>query len=400
MLSAEQLDKLPASALALWQQVEEDILCDMARRIAKTGLLTETAGWQARRLEAMRLFRRDVVRRLAQTLGRSEAEVRAMLTAAGTQTLASDDAVYRAAGLSPAAPNDSPDLLNLLTSGAKQTNGSLANITATTADTATAQLGRTLDRAWLQVSSGAFDYQTATRRAVAEIAARGLEAVAYDTGHVDTLEVAVRRALLTGVNQTAAKLQIARMDELDCDLVETTAHAGARPEHAAWQGQVFSRSGRHPRYPSLVAVTGYGTGPGLCGWNCRHQMHPFFEGISEPLYTPERLAKLDAREIEYQGKLYTRYEISQMQRNLERRVRKWKRRFSVEEAAGLDSTKSALRLSTARDALRQFAAETDGAVDSSRIGVHGYSRSQAGRAQAVERWAADNQPFRSRRDAS
>lgn len=379
MLSPDDLDTLPDAALELWRQVEEDILADMARRLSKMGGITETAVWQAQRLEATRLFRRDLVKRLAQILGKSEAEVRKLLVQAGTQALAADDEIYRAAGLSPPPVNDSPALVNLLNAGAKQTNGTMANLTATTANTATGQFERALDRAWLQTASGAFDYQTAVRRCISDLAAAGLEAVRYPTGHTDTLEVAVRRAVVTGINQSACKLQIARCRELGCDLVEVTAHAGARPEHAAWQGKIYSISGEHPKYPPL-SETGYGTGAGLGGWNCRHSAYPFWEGVSEPQYTPERLAQLNARDVPYQGKQYTRYEINQMQRSRERRVRRWKRQYVMEEAAGLDSAQTAARLKTAREDLKQFTYDTGGRVDSARVSVHGFGRSQAAKA--------------------
>lgn len=383
MLSPEYLDTLPDAALELWRQVEEDILADMARRMVKMGGITETAVWQAQRLEATRLFRREVVKRLSRALGKSEAEVRKLLVQAGTQALAADDEIYRAAGLSPPPANDSPALKNLLNAGAKQTNGTMANLTATTANTATGQFERALDRAWLQTASGAFDYQTAVRRCISDLAATGLEAVRYPTGHTDTLEVAVRRAVVTGINQSACKLQIARCQELGCDLVEVTAHAGARPEHAAWQGKIYSISGEHPKYPPL-SETGYGTGAGLGGWNCRHNAYPFWEGVSEPQYTPERLDKLNAREVEYNGKRYTRYEINQMQRSRERRVRRWKRQYVMEEAAGLDSTQTALRLKAARQSLSDFIAETGGQASGVRTMVQGFGRSQAGKAT----WAA------------
>lgn len=79
---------------------------------------------------------------------------------------------------------------------------------------------------------------------------------------------------------------------MGCDLVEVTAHAGARPEHAEWQGKVYSRSGKSKKYPDLVEVTGYGTGPGLGGWNCRHSMFPFYENISTRTYNNEELEEL------------------------------------------------------------------------------------------------------------
>lgn len=105
-----------------------------------------------------------------------------------------------------------------------------------------------MDRAWLQITSGAFDYNTAVRMAIKDLSSNGVGAIKYPTGHVDNLEVAVRRATITGVNQTQGELVEARRKEMACNLVEVSAHAGARPDHAEWQGQIYSRSGNHPKY--------------------------------------------------------------------------------------------------------------------------------------------------------
>ena len=396
MLTPEYLDTLPDALVELWQQVEDDILRDMARRIAKMDGLTETAAWQAWRLEQTRALHQDVVRLLAKYSGKSDAEIRRILQQAGTETLAADDAVYRSLGFTPSDVNASAALHSLLNAGYRQTLGTWKNLTATTARTVTGQFEAALDRAWLQVSSGAFDYQTAIKRAVDGLAARML-GVTYPTGHHDTVEVAARRAVLTGVNQTCAKLQLARADEVSCEFVEVTAHGGARPSHVAWQGKVYHRGGainyQGEYYEDFEAATGYGTGPGLCGWNCRHNFHPFFPGISERAYTRERLAELDAPEIEYGGKLYTRYEINQMQRARERRVRAAKRRYLAEDAAGLDTTRAAVRLKGARQKLKDFAYATGGRVDGFRGMVHGFGHSAASKAV----WAADPlQQFRRR----
>lgn len=391
MLSPDYLEALPEPVLKLWRQAEEDVLQDIARRIAKTGQFTITADWQKWRLEQIRLCRKDIVKRLSQITGKSEQVIRELMTEAGTETLRSEDEIHRLAGKDPPPPNDSPALTNLLNSGARQTNGTFANLTATTANTATRQFERALDRAWLQVSSGAFDYQTAVRRCVYDLADKGLEAITYPSGHVDTLEVAVRRAVLTGVNQTAGKLQAARMEEMGCEFCETTAHAGARPEHTAWQGKVFHIGGAVTLdgvyYPDFVTSTGYGTGPGIYGWNCSHQHHAFYPGLSARAYSDEKLAQMNARNIEYKGRKYTRYEIRQMQRKKEVRVRKYRRRYLCEEAAGLDSSRSALKLKAARTDLREFAYDTGVRVDSARTMVQGFGRSAAGKAT----WKAKDQ---------
>ena len=386
MLTPNYLENVPAPMMQLWQQVEEDILKDVARRIGKMNQITATADWQLWRREQIRLCNREVLKILAKYTGKSTAQLRQIFQEAAAKALEEDDLLYQSAGLDPPDPNTDQALLNLLNAGYQQTAGSWQNLTATTANTVSGQLEAALDRAWLQVSSGAFDYQTSIRRAVNGLA-RNMTGVTYPTGHRDTLEVAVRRAVLTGVNQTAGKLQIARMDEMDWAFVETSAHAGARPSHAKWQGRQYHRGGavtyRGKYYPDFEKATGYGTGAGLCGWNCRHGFFAIDPDLDpRPAYTEEELAALDAKDIEYRGKKYSRYQINQRQRALERHVRAAKKVWLAEDAAGLDSTQSAVRLRQARQDLAQFVKDTGGRNDSSRTFVSGFSRSQASRATA------------------
>lgn len=389
MLTPDQLEALPRRFVQLWQQVEDDILQDIARRMKSLGELdplTPTAIWQAWRLAETRAVRSSAVATLAKYTGKSRAEIKRLLEAAGAQTLAADDAVYTAAGLDPPPVNQSPALLNLLNAGYRQTCGTWQNLTATTANTVTGTFEDRLSRAWGLVSTGALDYSTAIRRTVDDLADT-MPYITYPSGHTDTLEVAARRAVLTGVNQTCAKLQLARMEEMDCEFVEVTAHEGARPTHAVWQGRVYHRGGAvvqdGERYEDFETATGYGTGPGLCGWNCRHNFYPFYPGFSVRNYTDERLAELDARNIPYGGGLYTRYEITQMQRAMERRVRKYKRRYLAETAAGVDASQSAAKLKAARQQLSAFLEETGERLDGARAEVPGFEQREARQADAA-----------------
>lgn len=389
MLTPEQLDALPRRFVQLWQQVEDDILQDIARRIKtldELDPLTPTAIWQAWRLAETRAVRSNTVATLAKYTGKSRAEIKRLLETAGVQTLAADDAVYTAAGLDPPPVSQSPALLNLLNAGYRQTCGTWQNLTATTANTVTGAFEDRLSRAWGLISTGALDYSTAIRRTVDDLADT-MPYITYPSGHTDTLEVAARRAVLTGVNQTCAKLQLARMEEMDCEFVEVTAHEGARPTHAVWQGRVYHRGGAvvqdGERYEDFETATGYGTGPGLCGWNCRHNFYPFYPGISVRNYTDDRLAELDARNVPYGGGLYTRYEITQIQRALERKVRKYKRRYLAETAAGVDASQSAAKLKAARQQLSAFLTETGERLDGARTEVPSFGRREARRADAA-----------------
>lgn len=386
MLPPSYLDQMPDAFVQLWQQVEDEILQDVARRIGKMDKVTPTANWQLWRYQQTEALRNDVVKLLAKYTGKSEAAIRRLLLQAATEALEREDAIYYHYDMEPTPFEESAALNNLLDAGARQTCGTWQNLTATTANTVTGAFERALDAAWLKVSTGAFDYKTAVKQAVDSLADE-MPMVTYPSGHKDSIEVAARRAVLTGVNQTCGKLQVARMDEMGCEFVETTAHGGARPSHAEWQGRRFHRGGavdykgRH--YPDFEAATGYGTGAGLCGWNCRHTFFAVFPELGDPpQWTQEQLRELNARNIEWNGKKYTAYEISQMQRARERNVRRWKKRYLAEDAAGLDPTDSAVRLRAAHQSLAEFAQATGGRVDSARTSVPKFGRSEASRASA------------------
>lgn len=388
MLPPSALDRMPDAFVALWQGVEDEILKDVARRIGKMGTLTETADWQLWRYQQTEAVRENVVKLLAKYSGKSEATIRRLLKEAATEAMEREDAIYYHYNLEPTPFEESAALNNLLNAGARQTCGTWRNLTATTANTVSGAFERTLDVAWGKVATGAFDYKTAVKQAVDSLADEMPE-ITYPSGHTDSLEVAARRAVLTGVNQTAGKLQEARMDEMNVEFVETSAHGGARPSHAEWQGRRFHRGGAvdylGKHYPDFEQATGYGTGAGLCGWNCRHTFFAVFPELGDPpTWTEESLQELNARNIEYNGKLYTQYEVNQMQRARERNVRKWKKRYLAESAAGSDTTDSAVRLKAARQSLSEFAKATGGRVDSARVSVPKFGRSEASRAN----WAA------------
>ena len=378
MLTPEYLQRLPDSVVELYAQAEADILADMARRINGFDMFIPSAQYQMERLEEMGALRRDIVAELSRLTGKSRKEIAAIMREAGVETLAADEKIYQAAGL-VGKSELSPAVQEVLNAGLQKTNGLFRNLTRTTANTATRQFENALDRAYMQVTSGAFDYNTAVRSAIKSLAKQGVGAITYPSGHIDTLEVAVRRALVTGVNQTCLKMQEARADELGCDLVETTAHSGARPSHAEWQGQVFSRSGKSRKYPDFVKTTGYGTGEGLGGWNCSHSFYPFFEGLPRT-YSDSLLDSYKAKSYEYNGKKMTEYEALQTQRGIERKLRRWKRENIAMKAAGQDTTESAVKIAQWQATQKDFLQQTGLKRQRDREQVAGWNRKAAAQA--------------------
>lgn len=326
MLTPEYLMQAADPVVEIYSRVEQDILEDIARRVVKTGYFTDTAQWQLKKAKEFGYLQGNVQDILAKATGLSQKEVQKLMTAAGSKSLAFDDAIYKAAGMSPVAVSQSPALMAMLLQGVDTTMALIGNYTKTTAKVSTVAFNSILDRAYIQIISGAFDPTTALKRAIKELATSGIEKIAYPSGATASIETAVRRAVTTGVNQSVAKLQLLRAEEMGCELVETSSHAGARPSHAEWQGKVFCIKGHHKRYGDFYRETGYGTGAGLCGWNCYHSFYPYFEGLSTPSFSHD--PSKDAGRSNDED-----YERQQKQRYYERKIREAKKECSTLDAA-------------------------------------------------------------------
>lgn len=397
MLLPKELDALPDRVTELYATLEEDIIKDMARRIVKTDFATETAQWQLIQLQRMSITRDEVFDRLSKATGKTKDELIDLFNEAAEKSFAREDRAYRKAGYKTVPLAENAQLQKLINAGLRKTENLFDNLTSTTANTASRQFENALDTAYMQITSGAFDYNTAIRTCIRDLAQKGIAYITYPSGHTDYLDVAVRRAALTGVGQTCGEMQIALADEMDCDLVEVTAHNGARPEHAVWQGKVYSRSGKSTKYPDFVKSTGYGTGAGLKGWNCRHDFFPFFED-GEPAYTQEELAEFENRRVTYNGEEMTEYDATQKQRAMERRIRATKRELAGYDAGIQAADDESLKeeLQTAFDrksvllkrqeaALKDFTKQTGLARDRTREQVSAHFDSKQGKTIAFNK---------------
>jgi len=262
----------------------------------------------------------------------TQKEVLQVLNDACYSSLEKDQKIYLRAkdfGLLPnAVPlHSAQGIKSVLMIGAVKTQNTLQNLTESMGKIAFGKLSTYLDRSYMQVISGAFDYRTAITNSVKELARKGLYSIDYETGATISIEAGVRRAVLTGVNKTAGDMALTYAEECGSDLVLTSQHFGARPSHAVWQGKIFSRSGKSKKYPDFRSSTGYGKVDGLCGANCRHSFSPYFPGMS--LKPDEQIGLTENAE---------QYELEQEQRYNERQIRYYKRQVSVLDAGGIDST--------------------------------------------------------------
>lgn len=385
MLDPRYLDHVADDIVELYNQLDASITRDIVRRLVKAGKVTDTAAWQINRLQDSGLLYEDVVRDVAKYANASDRAVKAAFEEAGIASTEAEQTEYAKAGLHAPPIRMSESSLRILNAGMTKTNGQLRNMTMTTAITTQQAYINTATLAEMQVESGLLDYNTAIRRAVKEASVAGAS-VAYPSGHIDKLDVAVRRAVLTGVNQTMGQVSLQYAEEFGCDIMEITAHSGARPSHAVWQGKLVSRSGKRG-YLSMNDI-GYGTGAGFMGWNCRHSWNPFFPGISTPNYTREKLAVLNEKNVEYAGKFYTEYEASQMQRGMERDIRASKRELagldegikaasddSLREELRTDFSTASVKLKRQERELSDFLDQTSRRKESARVQVQGFGQS-------------------------
>ena len=209
----------------------------------------------------------------------------------------------------------------------QRTSGNLQNLCMTTANTAQTQFYNAINNAYLYTSTGVKSYTQAILDEIKNIGQQGA-VIQYPSGAKRSIESAVRTNIITAVNQNCGKLQELRADEVGCDLMEITAHGGARPEHARWQGKIVSRSGQKG-YLSLDDI-GYGKATGFKGVNCRHDWYPYYKG-SVKTYADEQLKEWEQEKLEYNGKKMSKYDATQEQRKIERVIRADKKELVAQQ---------------------------------------------------------------------
>lgn len=363
MLTAAQFDQLSVPITTLYTEFTDSVILDIVRRLKNLDLAS--ASWQVQRLSESGLVYEQILKRVSKLTGVSERVLKETFAKAGVKAMKFDDAIYRAAGLAPTSLKLSPQMLRILEIGIVLTNSVLRNLTLTTALAGQDAFIRAADLAYLQITSGTFSYQEAIRNAVYSVSRGGLPVITYPSGRQDQIDVAVRRATLTGVGQTTGQLQIARMNEMGTILVQTSAHIGARnrgegyENHESWQGRVFSRSPLNTEYQDFVSTTGLGTVTGLNGVNCRHSFYPFFEGISENAYKAETLKAYEDKTVTYNGRELSVYEATQIQRSIERKIRQAKRDMNALKAVELPYDTELSKLRQYQAQMRSFIAQTD-----------------------------------------
>lgn len=401
-ITPDYLENVPEYIVRLYRDLEEDTLKDICRRLRGAGEITGSAVNQIRALRNRGLDLSYIDRRIKETLHFSEQEYEDIWSRAITRNQEYFDDVIQKADLVPSSftlagkkrefeairRQTLEEFRNISRSMgfAFRTGGGIQFLPIAKA------YQKVLDDAEMKLLSGVADHNSAIKEAVTQLTASGLQSVDYASGWRNRVDVAARRAVMTGISQIAAQYSQDTMALLGTDLVEVTAHAGARDRgsgyvnHKSWQGKVYSMSGKSKKYPGLREATGYGLGGGLAGWNCRHSFFAFVDGVSERAYTDKQLSDIDPPPFDYQGRRYTAYEATQMQRKLETAMRQKKRELIGYEAAGLeeDHTATSIKLRRLQEEYESFSKAAGLRRQPQRAQVARFGRGQAARARLAK----------------
>lgn len=397
MLSPDYLARIAEGSEEIASQLHtyiiRQIIDRMMIRIGRGDdyLLTSSDRWRIQILQDAGYLLEDITAELSKITNRQEKEIKAAMEEAGVKALEYDHKIYEAAGLSPTPLTQSPQLIRLMERNMNATMGEWENYTRTTAEAAQRLFINACDNAYHLVSSGAVSYTQAVKEAVNNVVSGGV-IVHYPSGHKDTIETATARAVRTGVAQATGDISIKRMEEMDWDIILVSAHIGARTgdggqnpgNHLWWQGQFYSRTGKDKRFPPF-SQTGYGTGEGLCGWNCRHSFGSG-DGVNNPY---KDIQTADNYKVE---------QLEKRQRTLERRIRKTKREvMGMQEAVDkckddsakfemqLDLDRKSYLLQRQNKAYNEFCKTNDLRTQQERLQIARWNREQAAKARGAAR---------------
>jgi hypothetical protein len=326
------------------KRLESEVMADIIRRIKINGEITRAADWQIYRLHELGMSKRAIKKLIKEALKLTPQEINHLFKDIIRKGYAEDEQLYKYKGKPYIPFEENKQLQQLITATAQQTYNEMKNITQSLGFAVRQPDGtlkftkladyyqQTLDKATLSIATGAFDYNTVLKKAVAELTNSGLRTVNYETGWSNRVEVATRRAVMTGIGQITGKICEQNAEILGTDMFEVTWHGGARPSHQVWQGKWYTME-------QLKSVCGYGTVTGLKGANCYHDFYPVDPDVDEPTYTEEQLAKMNEEEntpVEYKGKKYTKYEALQRQRKLETTMRAQRQKIKLLKEGGAD----------------------------------------------------------------
>lgn len=352
-MTPNELEKLPKPLERTMTALELSIMAEIVERIKEAAQITPVIDWLLVRLTAIGESKARLKRLIGEAIKEADLQIDDIYEQAARSDYIRNREIYEAAGKEYIPYEDNNWLQQAIEAARRQTKDSMRpmeNITQTTGFNVpvgggkkvftplSEYLERSLDKAMLGITTGAKTYSQAIGEVIDEMTNSGVRTVDYASGKSDRIEVAARRAVMTGVAQMTKQVSNKNAEELGTDHWEVDWHMGARNtgtgylNHQNWQGKVYSSE-------EMWTICGEGEMLGFAGINCYHIKFPFLPGISKRKYTDEWLAEQNRKENEkrvYRGREYDTYGALQYQRRLERTMRKQKQDVELLKTAGAD----------------------------------------------------------------
>ena len=346
-----EIEKLSQKTAQIFSELELRIMSDIVRRIKINGFSTASADWQFTRLKQLGKSEEDIKKWIQEALEASDEEIERIFSEEIYKQYMTHGRAYKIYGLEQISFEENVVLQDLIQATKKQISLEFNNMANSMGFAIKGPDGNviysplldfyrsTLDNAVIDIQSGAFSYQRVLERTIRKMTASGVRWVDYESGWHNRVDVAARRAVLTGFRQTQAHINERVAKDLGTDYYEVTFHVGARPTHQPWQGKVY-------KYSELQSICGLGEVTGLHGANCYHDYYVFIPGVSIRTYTDEQLERMIAEENtpkEYNGKQYTTYEALQKQRKMETSMRRTRQDIKLLQDGEADETSITLK---------------------------------------------------------
>lgn len=355
-------NKLASKIASRYQDLEERIMQDIVRRIMKAGEITSTADWQINRLRILGYSSEDIEKEIKKALNASYPEMFELYDKVINWEYVRNKDIYEQINAEFIPFEKNEQLKQITDAIIRQSLEDLENVTKSLGFyldyngkkvlTPLSQVYSSyLDNACYDIVTGAFDYGSVLRRVVTQLTNSGLRKIEYGSGYASRVEVAARRAVMTGVANLTGEIADYNAKKLGTEYFEVEWHAGARPTHAVWQGQVWTKE-------QLYSVCGLGTVTGLLGANCYHTYYPFFPGISQRNWSDEWLEAQNRKESkpkEFRGKEYTLYEAKQRQRQMETAMRAQREKVQMLQDGGADPDEVMLQKAKYQGQLNEYA---------------------------------------------
>lgn len=351
-MTPQEMEKLPKPLERTISKLELEVMGEVVDRIKKAYEIAPVGEHMLDRLTVLDRSSLSIKKLLKEKLEQANIDIDKIYDKAVEADYITHKDLFTKAGREYIAYEDNEWLKQLVNATREQTKEELKpfeNITRTTGFNVFVDgkkvftpladyFDKALDKGFMGIASGAYTYSQAIGSVIDEMTNSGLRVVNYASGHTDRVEVAVRRALMTGVAQMTNQINESNAKKLNTDYFEVDWHPGARNKgvgienHQAWQGKVYSKQ-------EMITVCGEGDILGFAGINCYHIKWPFIKGISKRKYTDEWLEEQNKKENtpkEFNGKEYTVYDALQYQRKLERTIRKLKQEVLLLGRAEVD----------------------------------------------------------------